>query len=158
MNRTDLKKPMSSDCMHSVCSKQLKCKFVQEFTNMETEYHLVDGELQVKGLIDQQKYINSNYVETLTEMYDKYVNGELIPRNSSETGELIDFTQTLGKDKLEMIMAEHNQFKEIISKYNLPETTTPQEFSDYLQTLQVEQGGNTNVPQANEQAQEPSSV
>lgn len=122
-----------SACFHDACSKKLTCQFEQKWTNMEKTYELdKDGELVFKSEVDQQEIINSNRVDTLAEMYDKYMTGQLqIPQNK-ENGEVIDFTETFGKDKMQLVMDQTNHFNQLLQKYNLPETTTPQEFNDYI--------------------------
>lgn len=114
-------------------------KFAKTPNIKSKEYHLVDGELVFKGEINMQDVINSNKVDTLTEMYEKYLNGELTPHGQNDNGEIIDFTQTLGKDKLEQLMVQQNAFNDALTQYNLPITTTPQQLSDYIAQLQQSQ-------------------
>lgn len=121
---------------------------------MEKTYELDEtGELVFKEEIDQAELIQSNRVDTLAEMYNKYMSGELqIPQNK-ENGEVIDFTETFGKDKLQQVMETNKQFNDILIKYNLPAETTPQQLSDYIalqqhqldvQTQTTTQGENNN--------------
>lgn len=128
-----MQKILSLDCVHAACSEEIKCKFTQTFTNMQNTYKLdEDDELVLDCEIDMFELIQSNRIETLVEMYDKYVTGELQIPQIKENGEVIDFTKTFGKDKIQLVMEEKNQFNQLLTKYNLPETTTSQEFSDYI--------------------------
>lgn len=136
---------LTSACFHDACSTKIECQFTQTWTNKAPTYKFVkvmkedwDGkmieidELQLDGEENIFETIQSARVDTLAEMYDKYMTGALkIPQNN-ENGDIIDFTDTFGKDKLQQVMDTNNQFHSILKKYNLPEDTTPQQLSDYI--------------------------
>lgn len=134
-----------SACMHDACSKKLGCQFTQTWTNKAPTYKfekvtkedwdgkkVIVDELLLDGEENVFETIQTNRVNTLAEMYNQYMTGELkIPQNK-ENGEIIDFTETFGKDKLQQVMDTTNHFNQLLTKYNLSETTTPQEFSDFI--------------------------
>lgn len=89
--------------------------FKQSFTNLEPQYQLIDDELVEIEAIDIQEKLDSVRPDTLTELFDKYMNGEPLPIRNDD-GAMYDTTIFPNKkDKIEAAML-HKEVQSTIKK------------------------------------------
>lgn len=109
-------------------------EFIQTFKNEGVEYHLTnEGVLVEKEKINLQEQMNSRVVDTLTDLFNKYMNGEVAPvLGELESDEVVDYSEFQNKDKLDLQINAIKKHKQTLKKYNLPENWTPEQLLAYV--------------------------
>lgn len=103
----------------------------QKFENKEQLWYLdKQNKLKPNGENDLQEVMNSRKRDSLTELYEKYMSGEIPTRELPTDAMYYDMSLTQGKDKLEMEMERQAIFQRLDQVQN--GTMDDKEFMEFV--------------------------